>query len=407
MGKIDKDLLFSLCKHILDLSGIPILIYKDQKEFKRLEQIPSPFHLESICIDDFFQTDQNLTYLLTPEFLLFGYLRFDDMYSLLLGPVTIMSSYPEDLTRQFAFNYPGIISHITDIEHLQNYLSSLPNDISFSNFINILSVLWISVMQEPIEKDAIVPIVSEAFPPIEREKALLHEEHQKNVNEYVNALNEDYEKKLLYLIEHGNAQEMKYYLHSYNIEIWKMGNTPLRQAKNAAIVLNSIALRAAIRGHLPASTAYSLGSVNLQKIEASSSASSLNQLCSDMIYDYCSRVHHIQTLTTSDKKINEILLYINEHIHEKISVSTIASHFSISREYLSRHFHKITGQTLANYINMQKVYESKRLLALTDLPITEISEYLSFSSQSYFQTVFKKYERTTPQLYRNSFQQSN
>lgn len=77
---------------------------------------------------------------------------------------------------------------------------------------------------------------------------------------------------------------MKSYLHSYNIEIWKMGNTPLRSAKNAAIVLNSIAMRAAIKGKLPAGTAYSLGSLNLQRIESSNSVFSLSQLCSDIMY---------------------------------------------------------------------------------------------------------------------------
>ena len=77
---------------------------------------------------------------------------------------------------------------------------------------------------------------------------------------------------------------MKSYLHSYNIEIWKMGNTPLRSAKNAAIVLNSIAMSAAIKGKLPTGTAYSLGSLNLQRIESSNSVFSLSQLCSDIMY---------------------------------------------------------------------------------------------------------------------------
>ena len=398
---IDKSILITICSNIFELSKIPIIIYEKHSILIRFEA-DTAFHLESSCIEEFFHTQQKMTYFLTPEFLLFGYLKFNETYSVLLGPVTIMKSYPIQLTRQFSSNYSGIISHITDIELLHSYLSALPNSISFSDFTHILSLLWISVMHENIDQDSIVPLVPNAILRPEQTKELLREEYQHNTEKYVDILNEKYEQKLLSLIEHGDAKGMKSYLHSYNIEIWKMGNTPLRSAKNAAIVLNSIAMRAAIKGKLPTGTAYSLGSLNLQRIESSNSVFSLSLLCSDIMYDYCKRVHDSQILTTTDDTINEILRYISEHIHEKISVSTIARHFSFSREYLSRHFHKITGQTLASYINIQKINEAKRLLVATDMPLTEISEYLSFSSQSYFHTIFKSIEGTTPKSYRNS-----
>jgi AraC-like DNA-binding protein len=57
---------------------------------------------------------------------------------------------------------------------------------------------------------------------------------------------------------------------------------------------------------------------------------------------------------------------------------------------------------LNDYINRQKIEEAKNLLAFSDRSLSEISSYLCFSSQSYFQNLFKKYEGITPLQYRQS-----
>ena len=75
---------------------------------------------------------------------------------------------------------------------------------------------------------------------------------------------------------------------------------------------------------------------------------------------------------------------------------------SISPEYLSTRFKQVTQTSIPDYISRQKILEAKRLLRLTDKPLSEISEYLSFSSQSYFQNVFKKIAGITPLEYRNT-----
>lgn len=48
-----------------------------------------------------------------------------------------------------------------------------------------------------------------------------------------------------------------------------------------------------------------------------------------------------------------------------------------------------------------KLEEAKSLLTYSDKSLGEISSYLSFSSQSYFQNVFKKKYGITPLQYRN------
>ena len=73
----------------------------------------------------------------------------------------------------------------------------------------------------------------------------------------------------------------------------------------------------------------------------------------------------------------------------------------MSRRYLSTKFKKETGMTLSQYIQEQKIGKAKSLLKSTDRSILEIATYLGFSSQGYFQNVFKKLTGMTPKDYRN------
>ena len=53
-----------------------------------------------------------------------------------------------------------------------------------------------------------------------------------------------------------------------------------------------------------------------------------------------------------------------------------------------------------SFIMRCKLEEAKSLLTHTDKSISEISSYLCFSSQAYFQNVFKKKYGITPNAYR-------
>ena len=60
---------------------------------------------------------------------------------------------------------------------------------------------------------------------------------------------------------------------------------------------------------------------------------------------------------------------------------------------------EIQEKQLLQYINIKKIDEAKRLLVATAMPLTEISEYLSYSSQSYFHTILLKTERKYMNFY--------
>ena len=73
----------------------------------------------------------------------------------------------------------------------------------------------------------------------------------------------------------------------------------------------------------------------------------------------------------------------------------------MNRTYLCRLFTEETGLTINQCVTQIKMEEAKRLMDITQKPIAEIAEYLGFSSQSYFQKVFKNQFGITPGKYRS------
>ena len=102
--------------------------------------------------------------------------------------------------------------------------------------------------------------------------------------------------------------------------------------------------------------------------------------------------------------IRNALVYIHDHITEVITVPDIAEELAISPGYLSTLFNKEMKMKISDYVQSQKIAVAESLLLNTDDPIIEISEYLSFSSQSYFQNIFRKFTGTSPRKYRSSHQ---
>jgi AraC-like DNA-binding protein len=107
-------------------------------------------------------------------------------------------------------------------------------------------------------------------------------------------------------------------------------------------------------------------------------------------------------LNADSKLVYKVSAYVNDHLYEKITVQMLADHLELNRSYLSRAFKKDTSITLIDYIHSVKIDEAKRLLLHTQEPIVEISLILGFSSQSHFQTLFKKVVGKSPGKFRNS-----
>lgn len=111
-------------------------------------------------------------------------------------------------------------------------------------------------------------------------------------------------------------------------------------------------------------------------------------------------------LKKNSKECEYIKQYMDENYSQKIKLDDLASLAFMNKFYLVHEFKKYIGKTPINYLVDRRVDASKELLATTNLSIEKIAEKVGFSSQSYFNQVFKKKLGTSPTQYRRSAKQS-
>ena len=215
------------------------------------------------------------------------------------------------------------------------------------------------------------------------------------------------EKQFLALVESGDIEGIKNFASSLpQYHAGTVAGNALRMQKNYFIATYTLAVRAAIRAGVPTADAYQLSDLYINKMESMNSMNSVNRLFLNAVIDITALVKknknvlEKQALEDLARPVRDCIAYIKKHISEALSVQSVADALGYHRVYLSSLFSKTMGIHLNDFIYRCKLEESKSLLAHTDKPISEISNYLGFSCQSPFQTRFKKAFHMTPAKYR-------
>ena len=94
------------------------------------------------------------------------------------------------------------------------------------------------------------------------------------------------------------------------------------------------------------------------------------------------------------------IAYIDSHPGSSVSMSEMADLCHLSPSYFSRLFHREVGESFTNYVNRKKVDIAKKELRETGKSISQISIDLGYLNTSHFINIFKRFEGTTPLIYR-------
>lgn len=127
----------------------------------------------------------------------------------------------------------------------------------------------------------------------------------------------------------------------------------------------------------------------------------LKALCRNVSVDYSNEFENLKEISSGSPVVKECIYYIHNHINSKISVNELAQHCGVSARTVSRHFEEFYDVSVAKYILQIKLGEAAFLLSNTKMSLSEISNQFAFSSQSHFNTAFKKFYSCTPQQYRD------
>ena len=119
----------------------------------------------------------------------------------------------------------------------------------------------------------------------------------------------------------------------------------------------------------------------------------------------CRYINHNKISHNDELKI-QIIQYINSFYSDmKLSQSSIADHFDITPQYLSKIFKQMTGQNMVDYINRLRIEKIKILMLNSrNVPVAKISEVVGFGSVRSLDRVFKNLEGITPLEYKLAMQ---
>ncbi len=102
------------------------------------------------------------------------------------------------------------------------------------------------------------------------------------------------------------------------------------------------------------------------------------------------------------QNIKEMLIYLNRHTEDFVSLDIMADEFSCSKIHLIRQFKAAIGITPWEYLLTQRLESAKWLLINSCDSIKKISSKLQFNDAHYFSNFFKKRTKQTPLQFRRS-----
>ena len=160
----------------------------------------------------------------------------------------------------------------------------------------------------------------------------------------------------------------------------------------------------AIKGNLGIEQTYQLIDLYTQECERCSSVDEIATLRYNAIMDFTRRVAEMKHPDAFSGEVFTALQFIKTHTNQPIGVMDVVDYVGKSRSVLLAQFKKETGETIGRYIMKAKLQEAKLLLVYSNKSLVEISNFFFFSSQSYFQNLFKKEYGITPLSYRKKKQ---
>jgi len=98
--------------------------------------------------------------------------------------------------------------------------------------------------------------------------------------------------------------------------------------------------------------------------------------------------------------IKEVLTYIHEHYDTEIKVEDLAHVTHLHPSYLHRIFKMTLNKTINEYITKVRIDKAKMLLMNTEIPVTDISNFVGINTSQYFSSLFKKETGLSPSAFR-------
>lgn len=303
---------------------------------------------------------------------------------LLLGPICI-----EDMSYVEIHRY----CKAYQIENEQ-----CPPKLKLQNLLALLELLSYIKIEEKYEDEEIL----DANGLIEKQEIGLEADVRIDIEDIYHHTYQEEVKTMDYIRE-GNLEEVVGAVELLASTAGKLSENEIRNERNLGICSITLATRAAIEGGAAPAKAYKLSDLYVNKIDQCKRMTEIFEYRKRSLYDFAKLVVEEREKRANSRYTEQCKEYIRKYYHQKICIPDIAEALGVSESHLSRIFKKETGESIQKYSMHMRIERAENLLKYSEASLTEISEYLCFSSQSHFGKVFKVYKNMTPKQYRDYY----
>lgn len=303
---------------------------------------------------------------------------------LLLGPICI-----EDMSYVEIHRY----CKAYQIENEQ-----CPPKLKLQNLLALLELLSYIKIEEKYEDEEIL----DANGLIEKQEIGLEADVRIDTEDIYHHTYQEEVKTMDYIRE-GNLEEVVGAVELLASTAGKLSENEIRNERNLGICSITLATRAAIEGGAAPAKAYKLSDLYINKIDQCKRMTEIFEYKKRSLYDFAKLVVEEREKRANSRYTEQCKEYIRKYYHQKICIPDIAEALGVSESHLSRIFKKETGESIQKYSMHMRIERAENLLKYSEASLTEISEYLCFSSQSHFGKVFKVYKNMTPKQYRDYY----
>ncbi|TVV27590.1 helix-turn-helix transcriptional regulator [Weissella cibaria] len=190
------------------------------------------------------------------------------------------------------------------------------------------------------------------------------------------------------------VQNLQEYFETSNL--FSLAKDKLQSYQMMFIKQITLVNQAAVLAGVSATFANTINDYFIERMLAATDRDGINLVHREMLEYYLDQIVKSRGSQGYSAEISKATQYIDRRLHQKVSVKEVSDSVGLSPNYFANTFKNEVGISLTDYINRRKILVSQNMLQYSNFSITEISQYLAFSSQSYFIKAFKSVKGITP-----------